>query len=722
MRNLYLTLFIGIFIFASCRREKAYWDTQMKGPIVNSSLSINDILQSDNIVENPDSSLKMVIQEPLTRLTIDSLFDFRDTVVTFGASLQSLELDNISIRESVTLEEMAANDPGASFAINLFHGSTVQTPAFSVDQPIENSISNSEYFESLTVETAKIRFTFENNLPIDIEDVVFELKNDPIHGGDIIYRDTFPSIPASSVVMDSAIISNKIIKSDLIGTLIQMEVLESDGPVPVNKFDSLVATIEVLDVNPIEATAIWPAQDLIDSNSVVNLEADQTFKIFDMLAKEGEVILEAFSSLEDTLYITYTLPNIIRDTITMDPFVIDTFIPPAVNGVFGRVEKNFSVDGYYYLLNGYGIESYDLRPIDYNGNGIEDSDTINTFVQNMKGRIQYTGQMKTLKRSDTLYIRAGMINVVPEYVRGYVEEQSFSFGPSVTSFDIFNKIRSGSIDLEDVDMDISLNNGLGVPAEVNLNQIKGINSRNNQEVTLSGTPIASAINFSPAQRTFNVNAPVSITNTNVALNPSNSNVDAFAENLPNSIEYQVDFTLNPGIGDLTAAEIAGNPPNFIYYDYGLEANLDLEIPLSFMADSLVLVDTLNYNYNTTTDAYNDGNFSLIANNDFPFDALVELIIVDQNGIFIDSLINDGFIERAPIQSGNNRISESKVSLITFSISKERLQNLIDGAKIIARVGFHTNSLPSATNDHVKIFSDYKIKLTLTGDVNIQLSR
>jgi hypothetical protein len=500
-----------------------------------------------------------------------------------------------------------------------------------------------------------------------------------------------------------------------------MEVLESDGVIPLNKYDSLVATVEVVEVVPIEATAIWPAQDLIDTNSVVTLEAEQTFKIFDMLAREGQVVLEAFSSLEDTLYITYTLPNIIRDTLTMEPFVIDTFIPPAVGGVFGRIEKTFDISNYYYMLNGYGIESYDLNPIDYNNNGIEDPDTINTFFHNMKGRIQYTGQMKTLKKSDTLYIRAGMVNVIPEYVRGYVKEQSFSFGPSSTSFDIFNRVKSGKLDLKDVDLNISLNNGLGVPAEAELNQIKGINSRTNQVVTLSGTPLASAINFTPAQRTFNVNSPVLISNTNVALTQSNSNIDAFAENLPNSIEYQVDFTLNPGIGDPTPAEIAANPPNFIYYDYGLEANLDMEIPLSFMADSLLLVDTIDYNYSTSLDEYNDGAFSLITQNDFPFDAMIQLIIVDQNGNFIDSLITDGLIDRAILPAGQVRISESTESVVTFSLSKERLENLVAGASLVALVGFHTNALPSASNNHVNIYSDYKIRMTLTGDVNFRLS-
>ena len=61
----------------------------------------------------------------------------------------------------------------------------------------------------------------------------------------------------------------------------------------------------------------------------------------------------------------------------------------------------------------------------------------------------------------------------------------------------------------------------------------------------------------------------------------NSNIDAFIENLPDGITYDLDVTANP-LGDVS------NGNDFLYDDSRLTADLDVDIPLNIIATDLTL--------------------------------------------------------------------------------------------------------------------------------------
>ncbi|HLC82418.1 MAG TPA: hypothetical protein VJI69_01230, partial [Bacteroidia bacterium] len=89
MRKYLLLSFIVAILFSSCRKEmeKASWDTDILAPLINASMTINNILPDSILQANPDSSLKIVFNNDLYKIDMDTLFNIGDTTVHNGYAL-----------------------------------------------------------------------------------------------------------------------------------------------------------------------------------------------------------------------------------------------------------------------------------------------------------------------------------------------------------------------------------------------------------------------------------------------------------------------------------------------------------------------------------------------------------------------------------------------------------------------------------------------------------
>lgn len=67
--------------------EKAFWDTEVLAPLVNASLDINNILPDSVLKANADSSMKIVYQNSIYTLSMDTLFKIPDTILHTGYGL-----------------------------------------------------------------------------------------------------------------------------------------------------------------------------------------------------------------------------------------------------------------------------------------------------------------------------------------------------------------------------------------------------------------------------------------------------------------------------------------------------------------------------------------------------------------------------------------------------------------------------------------------------------
>lgn len=70
-------------MLAACQRDKAEWDVGIVAPIAKSSLGIEDLIPGSYVVANTDSSLRIVYQNTIYTLPVDSFLQLPDTTIFY---------------------------------------------------------------------------------------------------------------------------------------------------------------------------------------------------------------------------------------------------------------------------------------------------------------------------------------------------------------------------------------------------------------------------------------------------------------------------------------------------------------------------------------------------------------------------------------------------------------------------------------------------------------
>ena len=721
MKRFIFILFSFLLVSSCIKDKKTTWETNLLIPIIKSELSVTDLLKSDNITTNPDSSLKVVYSSDLFSMNPDSFVPLPDSSFEVGSSLQSLDLPNDTLEYKITLGEIMRNSSNAIINTTIYnmHGSTWNFPDVSIPYDFfmpPFSIVKNDLFDEIKIGEGNAEIIITNETEFNLSDVEFKLRNNPDTGGDLILESTFPTIEKYSSASENIALDGKTISSQLIAEIPNLTAfleLKKDTTV-IDTTQYILAEIIISDIKPIEATAIWEDQNVIDETKVIPFGSSLDMDFKDATIREGEVYFEIYSSLEDSIYLTYEVSNLINPSTGLS-FKIDTVLPPASPSGFASMSNTYSVDNYHFDLNGNGY----LTPGD-DPSSLSD-DSINSYVTHLTSKIQYTGLKKTLSVNDTVYVKAQIRNLKPSFVRGYFNNQLIDVGPSKIDFDLFNKIKSGNIDLEDVNFEIEIDNGVGASAKGKINRISGY--KNGNKVDLTFTPGNDVIQIPAASyNSENTNTTHSISSKN--LTPSNSNIDKFIENLPNIMEYEIDIELNHGISKPVLSSIIdpNNPPNFIYFEDEIKVRFNMEVPLSLIADTLVLIDTLDFTLNNKTDReVESGKFKLLIDNGFPLDASTSIYFLDETDAIIDSLWTDKTINRAEINK-NGRVDSKTRTVINFEISKEKMDIIKMATKIYTVAGFHTYDLSEAEKEYYKLYSDYSFDMKLVGDFKHQFSK
>jgi len=673
-----------ILVFHSCRREDARpsWETEVLTPLLKGDLSINDIVSDTLVQANADSSLKLVYQNHLYDFTVDTLFNFFDTSVTKSYKLDSINLLNQKVVYPISLGEICKNAGIAGTIIISQNGNTLPIPAFGPLSSGSTNINADTLFQTMTLITGMMDVKLVNGLPVDITNVAFLLQN--TSNLDTIVYGTFPVIPSGDSVMQSYPLDGKTVEGNMTANLVSLSSPGSGGnPVLIDTSDAVIAELRVHDLHPLTATAIFPAQDLVNKSQKFVLKG-LPVELKYARVRSGHVSVSMYSTLQDSVHFTYELPSA---SIGGMPFTITHTLPPAPPQGVSSYTDSRDFSGY---------------EVDFSG---QNHDTVNTMYNTFKASIDSTGQMKTISLTDSFYANIGFVDILPEYARGYLGNDTFLLGPGQVPVEIFNKISVDQFSLQDVDLSVTANNGTGMDATVTIDQMESVNTVKNTTVPLTGSVLVTPINIVRATDNGGFQ-PVNYTNTTLQINNSNSNASAFIENLPDQVNYTLSLITNPNGNVL-------NYGDFIHYTDGITFDLNLEIPLSLIAGNLVLTDTLDFSLNEVDlEQITGGTMTLIAKNGFPLDIRLQLYMLNEAGTVIDSLLTENLIVAAPLGT-NNKVKEKRESRLLIPVTPERIDELFDCKKMLIRARLDTKP----ANQYVKIYSDYTMDFQLTGDFN-----
>ena len=128
---------------------------------------------------------------------------------------------------------------------------------------------------------------------------------------------------------------------------------------------------------------------IIDETKIIYFDEEVGIEFKDATIRKGDFYFEIYSSLEDSIYITYEVSNLINHS-TLLPFKMETVLPPAKSGEISFLSRNYPIDDYHFDFNGMGYKT-----LGDNSSALSD-DTINSYVTHLSARIQYSGLKKTL--------------------------------------------------------------------------------------------------------------------------------------------------------------------------------------------------------------------------------------------------------------------------------------------------------------------------------------
>ncbi|RZK14145.1 MAG: hypothetical protein EOO43_16780 [Flavobacterium sp.] len=175
--------------------------------------------------------------------------------------------------------------------------------------------------------------------------------------------------------------------------------------------------------------------------------------------------------------------------------------------------------------------------------------------------------------------------------------------------------------------------------------------------------------------------------------------------MPDKLTYNVSLTYNPSGNTGTYNDFAYNTSNLIPY-------MDLEVPLSILADQLVLSDTVDFISENFKTSVKSGTFTVHVDNGFPLAAGLKMYFLNSGGSIVDSVISSGSILPG-ILNGQDRVTEKMHSRISFHLDENRMTNVMNAKKVIFKVQFNTTGASSGS--FVRIFTDYAMDFKLSGD-------
>ena len=188
---------------------------------------------------------------------------------------------------------------------------------------------------------------------------------------------------------------------------------------------------------------------------------------------------------------------------------------------------------------------------------------------------------------------------------------------------------------------------------------------------------------------INVNR-ATLTNNNLPINQTTAELiipaESFINILPNKVISEANIYINPN-GQ-------SNIEDFFYPEHPIEATMNIDIPLSLIAENLTFIDT-NIIDLPNNNEYTIDKIYLKIDNGLPFEANLQLILLDENNLVVDTLLDNSTISAAQVNE-NNVVVNSNSSTIT--IDYREFQNV---KKMISISKFTTKPM----NQFIDIYSN-----------------
>lgn len=676
MRNTLLIFSILLVLASGCRKEKFTSESEWVLPLLDTRLTLADVIPDSLTSYNPDSSLNIVFQKQYGISNLSDIVQVPDRVETMEVSLSNLTLDDRAFTDTLTLKEIY---PASVF----LDGQYTVLDAQNI-QPNEGTVVDvtEQFFTQATFLEGFIDITIHNDLPVEAELLEFELRNDD--DKEVIVDGAFYNLAPYDSVSESYSLAGKTVDGVMEMLVQTVKTKASEGAVQIDVSKGLRIAFAVRGLKPKEATAIFPAQNLVERKEETKYDFGGA-ELTELQVSSGYILMKVESSIEETIVLDYSIP---RSEDYNKKSIQKTFeIPGAVDGKTVTVEERFPVENFNLYLWGKTNLNAPL---------------VNHIYSELIASIKYTGIERTLSLDDKIKIEFGLVDVKAKKIFGDPGYHEFNLNDTL-DIDFLRNI-SGGLSLEDATLDLELFNSFGVELSVDVNQILGKNGSSNQDVLLSSPSQLGQTIIIDKVSNATPNTPVI---KKIVLDKSNSNLKPFIENMPNKIVADITTKVRPN-GTINLTDFA--------YDFSeVRADMTLKVPLKFGVNELVIAstDSISLFEGEELESIKEAKLTLLVQNDFPISAILDLEFITPYGDVITPSFsnNNNLILGAVTDPQTGKSAEASESELTISLTREQVIQLQDANQVGIKIRLNTKDAR-----RYSMFVDYGISVKIIGDV------
>jgi hypothetical protein len=422
--------------------------------------------------------------------------------------------------------------------------------------------------------------------------------------------------------------------------------------------------------------------------NLIGLTEDRALALNDVELKEvhtrsGFLEYRIRSYVNGYLTCTYTLPGL---TLNGAPTVIAVNTPPISSGIPGEAGGVIDLSGYELDLTGSS---------GFARNSVASTISVATSADAPAQAVVFGG--------DSVVISLQFIDPSVSYARGFFGEHEYSIDESV-AFNSGLGTPEGAIALSEAEVRMRIENYTGVDAQIRFNQLASQNSLTGNSVSLDQPELFETINITRATDAGGIVTPVI---TEKVINSSNSNINAFLQNLPTGVIMTGEVTVNP-LGDISD----GN--DFIYTDRAINAVIEADLPLRFGLNNLVLRDTLSFTLDEEVNASGDVFIRIV--NHFPFETEIDGWLLDADGDVIRQVILHEEIDSA-IPSSDPSQPIPVTSVVRLNVTSADVAAMNQGVQLALRVELNTPGYPAT----VGIYTTHYMDITVVTELNVGIT-
>lgn len=310
-----------------------------------------------------------------------------------------------------------------------------------------------------------------------------------------------------------------------------------------------------------------------------------------------------------------------------------------------------------------------------------------------------------------------MLDMSIRSFRGYMAPRNFDLEADGLRINMFDNVYGAQIRIENPRLNFFFNNGLGLGARLNIQELSGSNP-DGEVLVIPGGNIVPLPNLGAAP------APGEYAFTTMLIDNSlmEPSITEFLAIQPNFVEGQFSLTVNP----------EDEQTVFVNSEATLDISYEAVIPVFGSIANFNLSDTTDISLNDVIADVEDIteidrlDIRLFVDNGLPLDAALQIVFTDSIYQPIDSLFADlsTIFASAPVERNVDadhpnygRAIGSTRTIIDIPIPRQRLLNLENASRIIIRVSGHTSGNDS---EPIRLFEQDKFDLHLGAKVVLNI--